>query len=239
MRIDVITTFPDVVKSFRDMGIVGRAFERDLASLHDWDLREFADNSFKHIDDEPFGGGAGMVIKADPIFKAFEAIHSEHGSSGHRIFLSPQGQPFTQETAERLKELDHLTFLCGRYKGVDERVRESLIDEELSIGNFVLSGGELAAFVIIDAVVRRIPGAVNDEDSTDSDTFPTGLLDAPYYTRPATYRGMEVPEVLRSGHHAEIEKWRHEQRLARTRERRPDLYARYLKELEEQNEQGE
>ena len=180
-----------------------------------------------------------MVIKADPIYQAFEDIHRQRGSRGHRIFVTPQGKLFDQATAERLKDQAHLTILCGRYKGVDERVREELIDEEISIGDYVLSGGELAACVIIDAVVRRLPGAVSDEDSTDSDTFPTGLLDAPYYTRPAVYRGREVPEVLRSGHHAEIEKWRHAQRLERTKERRPDLYARYLKELEEQNEQGQ
>ena len=239
MRIDVITTFPDVVRSFRDMGIVGRAFERQLAELHCWDLRDYADDSFKHIDDEPYGGGAGMVIKADPIFRAFDDIRSKHGEPGYSIFLTPQGKTFDQQTAERLQEQEHLTLLCGRYKGVDERVRENLIDEELSIGDYVLSGGELAAFVVIDAVVRRIPGAVNDEDSTESDTFPVGLLDAPYYTRPSEYRGLRVPEVLLSGHHAEIEKWRKEQRLERTRERRPDLFSRYLKELEENNVQGE
>jgi len=239
MIIDMITTFPQFVGAFRETGIVGRAFQRELAELKDWDLRDYADDTYRHIDDEPFGGGAGMVIKPDPIFRAFEDVSETRKDPGHRIFVTPQGKPFQQADAERLAQLDHLVILCGRYKGVDERVRETLIDEEFSIGDYVLSGGELAAFVIIDAVVRRLPGAVNDQDSTDSDSFPTGLLDAPYYTRPAEYRGMEVPEVLRSGHHGEIEKWRHQQRLDRTQQRRPDLYRRYLEELEEKNnEQG-
>ena len=240
MTIDIITTFPQFVGAFRETGIVGRAFQRELAELKDWDLRDYADDTFRHIDDEPFGGGAGMVIKPDPIFRAFEDISATRESTGHRVFVTPQGKPFQQSDAERLAELDHLVILCGRYKGVDERVRETLIDEEFSIGDYVLSGGELAALVIVDAIVRRLPGAVNDQDSTDSDSFPTGLLDAPYYTRPADYRGMQVPEVLRSGHHGEIEKWRQQQRLERTQQRRPDLYQRYLEELEEQNnEQGE
>ena len=238
MIIDVVTTFPEVVRTFREMGIVGRAFERGLASLKCWDLRDYADDSFKHIDDEPYGGGPGMVIKPDPIFRAFDDIRSEHGDTGHSVFLTPQGRPLTQEVVSELAEKPHLSILCGRYKGVDERVRESLIDDEISIGDYVLSGGELAAFVVIDAIVRRLPGAVNDEGSTDSDTFPVGLLDAPYYTRPAEYRGMQVPEILRSGNHAEIEKWRKEQRLERTKQRRPDLYSRYLRELEDKNEQG-
>ena len=239
MIIDVITTFPQVMDTFREMGIVGRAFERGLAELKAWDLRDHADDTFRHIDDEPFGGGAGMIIKPDPLFRAFETIEGERGSQGHRIFLTPQGKRLDQQAVERLAAEPHLVLLCGRYKGVDERVRETLIDEELSLGDYVLSGGELAAMVLIDAMVRRLPGAVNDADSTDSDSFPTNLLDAPYYTRPAEYRGMSVPDILRSGHHAEIEKWRHQQRLERTRTRRPDLYERYLSELEERDEQGE
>jgi len=235
IRFDLISTFPEFLRAFESTGIVGRAFQRGLAEFQVTDLRDFADDTYRHIDDEPYGGGAGMIIKPDPIFRAFEAVEANAGGRGHRIFVTPQGKPFEQADAERLSGLGHLTFLCGRYKGVDERVREDLIDEEISIGDFVLSGGELAALVIVDAIVRRLPEAVGDRDSTDSDTFPTGLLDAPAYTRPAAYRGRTVPGVLRSGNHGEIEKWRKEQRLARTRERRPDLFQRYLRELEEKS----
>jgi tRNA (guanine37-N1)-methyltransferase len=228
MIIDVITTFPDVLLSFREMGIVGKAFDKGLAELKCWDIRDYADDTYKHIDDVPFGGGAGMIIKPDPLFKAFEAIAELRKSQGHRIFLTPQGMPFKQSNAEQLVHYDHIVLLCGRYKGIDQRVRDELIDEEISLGDFVLSGGEIAAFAVIDAMVRLLPGAVSDEDSTKSDTFPVGLLDAPYYTRPSDYRGLKVPDVLLSGHHAEIEKWRLQQRLEKTKEKRPDLFDRYI-----------
>ena len=238
MIIDVITTFPDIVRSFREMGIVGRAFENGLAELKCWDIRDYADDTYKHIDDVPFGGGAGMIIKPDPLFRAFEDVAETRQSQGHRIFLTPQGTPFKQEHAERLGGLDHVVMLCGRYKGIDQRVRDELIDEEISLGDFVLSGGEIAAFAVIDAMVRLLPGAVSDEDSTKSDTFPVGLLDAPYYTRPSEYRGLKVPDVLLSGHHAEIDKWRMKQRLEKTKEKRPDLFDRYMRGLEESHEQS-
>jgi len=238
MIIDVITTFPDTLRAFREMGIVGRAFESGLAELKCWDIRDFADDTYKHIDDVPYGGGAGMIIKADPLFRAFEAVENHRRNAGHRIFLTPQGKPFQQNDAERLVELPHVVLLCGRYKGIDQRVRDELIDEEISLGDFVLSGGEIAAFAVIDAMVRLLPGAVSDDESTKSDTFPVGLLDAPYYTRPAEYRGKKVPDVLLSGHHAQIEKWREQQRLERTKTKRPDLFERYMRGLEESNEQS-
>ena len=238
MIIDVITTFPDTLKAFKSMGIVGRAFTTGLAELKCWDIRDYADDTYRHIDDVPFGGGPGMIIKPDPLFRAFEDVAEFRGNSGHRIFLTPQGQPFKQETAEQLTTHEHLVLLCGRYKGIDQRVRDELIDEEISLGDFVLSGGEIAAFAVIDAVVRLLPGAVSDEDSTRSDTFPVGLLDAPYYTRPSEYRGLKVPDVLLSGHHAEIDKWREKQRLERTKAKRPDLYDRYVRGLEESHEQS-
>jgi len=236
MIIDVITTFPETLQAFREMGIVGRAFESGLAELKCWDIRDFADDTYKHIDDVPYGGGAGMIIKPDPLFRAFEAIAEHRKQTGHRIFLTPQGKPFQQDDAERLVEIPHVVLLCGRYKGIDQRVRDELIDEEISLGDFVLSGGEIAAFAVIDAMVRLLPGAVSDDESTKSDTFPVGLLDAPYYTRPAEYRGIKVPDVLLSGHHAQIENWREQQRLERTKVKRPDLFDRYMRELEESNE---
>jgi len=238
MIIDVITTFPETLNAFREMGIVGRAFESGLAELKCWDIRDFADDTYKHIDDVPYGGGAGMIIKPDPLFRAFEAVAEYRKNTGHRIFLTPQGKPFQQDDAERLVETPHVVLLCGRYKGIDQRVRDELIDEEISLGDFVLSGGEIAAFAVIDAVVRLLPGAVSDDESTKSDTFPVGLLDAPYYTRPAEYRGIKVPDVLLSGHHAQIENWREQQRLERTKVKRPDLFDRYMRGLEESNEQS-
>jgi len=238
MIIDVITTFPETLDAFREMGIVGRAFDNGLAEMKCWDIRDFADDTYKHIDDVPYGGGAGMIIKPDPLFRAFEAVAEYRKNTGHRIFLSPQGKPFQQDDAERLVETPHMVLLCGRYKGIDQRVRDELIDEEISLGDFVLSGGEIAAFAVIDAMVRLLPGAVSDDESTKSDTFPVGLLDAPYYTRPAEYRGIKVPDVLLSGHHAQIENWREQQRLERTKVKRPDLFDRYMRGLEESNEQS-
>lgn len=236
MIIDVITTFPETLQAFAEMGIVGRAFETGLAELKCWDIRDYADDKYKHIDDVPYGGGAGMIIKPDPLFRAFEAVADYRKEVGHRIFLTPQGKPFQQEDAQRLADTPHVVLLCGRYKGIDQRVRDELIDEEISLGDFVLSGGEIAAFAVIDAMVRLLPGAVSDDDSTKSDTFPVGLLDAPYYTRPAEYRGKKVPDVLLSGHHAEIDNWREQQRLERTKAKRPDLFDRYMRGLEESNE---
>jgi len=238
MIIDVITTFPDTLEAFREMGIVGRAFDSGLAEMKCWDIRDFADDTYKHIDDVPYGGGAGMIIKPDPLFRAFEAVEKYRNHVGHRIFLTPQGKLFQQDDAERLIETPHVVMLCGRYKGIDQRVRDELIDEEISLGDFVLSGGEIAAFAVIDAMVRLLPGAVSDDESTKSDTFPVGLLDAPYYTRPAEYRGIKVPDVLLSGHHAQIENWREQQRLERTKVKRPDLFDRYMRGLEESNEQS-
>lgn len=241
LKIDVISTFPGIVETFAEMGIVGRAFKQNLAQLNVWNLRDYADDRFRHIDDEPYGGGPGMVIKPDPIFRAFDDIRSRYPDEAlHTIYLTPQGKPFNQEHAQWLSTQEHLVFLCGRYKGIDQRAREALVDEEFSIGDYVLSGGELAAFVMIDAIIRLLPDATSDGDSVISDTFPFGLLDAPLYTRPAEYRGMQVPEVLLSGNHAEIEKWRLEHRLERTKQRRKDLFEQYMRRLEDRdNEQGQ
>jgi len=211
-------------------GIVARAVARGVIDIRVHDLRDYTTDRHRVVDDMPFGGGPGMVLKPEPLFAAVEAIvaqrRAEAGASGRRaiVLTSPDGERLTHEVAARLGALDHLVILCGRYEGVDERVREHLATEAISIGDYVLSGGELPALVIVDAVARLIPGVVGDEASVAGDTFARdGLLDFPQYTRPAEFRGLKVPPVLLSGHHAEIEKWRREQALERTRKHRPDL----------------
>jgi tRNA (guanine37-N1)-methyltransferase len=207
--------------------MVGVAVEKRLLAVDLKWLRDFTDDAHRTTDDYPFGGGVGMIMKIEPIDRALVAAGAgERGNrppGTHVVLLSPQGRRFTQEVAGELSRLDHLILVCGRYKGVDERVAEHLVDEELSIGDFVLSGGEPAALCVLDAVARLLPGVVGSFDSVESDSFQTGLLDAPYYTRPAEYRGWKVPEVLLSGHHAEIARWRRREALRRTLERRRDL----------------
>lgn len=203
-------------------GILGRAIERGLVEVRAHDLRDWADNAYRAVDDYPFGGGTGMVMKPEPFFRAVEAIEEKYGK-GWRVYFTPQGERLDHRRCQTLKERRHLILLCDRYKGVDERVREALVDEEISLGDFILSGGEIAALALIDATARLVPGALGDEDSAATDSFVTGLLDYPHYTRPREFRGMKVPDVLLSGNHAEIEKWRREQALRRTKKLRPDL----------------
>lgn len=203
-------------------GILGRAIERGLVDVRAHDLRDWADNAYRAVDDYPFGGGTGMVMKPEPFFRAVEAIEEKYGK-GWRVYFTPQGERLDHRRCQTLKERRHLILLCDRYKGVDERVREALVDEEISLGDFILSGGEIAALALIDATARLVPGALGDEDSAATDSFVTGLLDYPHYTRPREFRGMKVPDVLLSGNHAEIEKWRREQALLRTKKLRPDL----------------
>jgi tRNA (guanine37-N1)-methyltransferase len=229
MKIDIVTIFPAMVTAPLSEGIVARAVARGLLDIRVHDLRDFATDRHRVVDDMPFGGGPGMVLKPEPLFAAVEAIvaqrRAETGASRRAIVLtSPDGERLTHRVAARLSALEHLVVLCGRYEGVDERVREHLATEAISIGDYVVSGGELPALVIVDAVARLIPGVVGDEASVAGDTFARdGLLDFPQYTRPAEFRGHGVPPVLLSGHHAEIEKWRREQALERTRRHRPDL----------------
>ena len=226
MKIDIVTIFPRMVHAPLEEGIVGRAIARGLLDVRVHDLRDSTTDRHRVVDDVPFGGGPGMVLKPEPLFRAVERIREERGEPSAIVLTSPDGRRFSQEDAERLGRLPHVVILCGRYEGVDERVRASLATEELSIGDYVLSGGELPALVIADAVVRMVPGVVGDEESVARDSFARGLLDFPQYTRPADFRGMSVPPVLLSGHHAEIETWRRRQALARTLERRPDLLDR-------------
>ena len=223
MKFDIVTIFPKMVKAPLAEGIVGRAIERRLLDVGVHDLREFTTDRHRVVDDMPFGGGPGMVLKPDPLFRAVERIRETRGTPGAVVLTSPDGPKLTHAAAERLRDLEHVVILCGRYEGVDERVRAHLVTEEISIGDYVLSGGELPALVIVDAVARLVPGVVGDEQSVARDTFATGLLDFPQYTRPAEFNGMAVPPVLLSGHHAEIERWRRREALRRTLERRPDL----------------
>jgi tRNA (guanine37-N1)-methyltransferase len=221
MRIDVVCPLPDALTSFLETGIIGRARERQRVEIVVHNLHDYADNRYGHID-EPYGGGPGMVIRCEPVFTCIERLQAER-SYDEVIYLTPDGERLTQSLANELSLASSLILLAGRYKGVDQRVRDALVTREISIGDYVLSGGELAAAVVIDAVVRLLPGVMNDAESALDDSFQDGLLSAPVYTRPAVFRGMEVPEVLRSGNHEAIRAWRLEQALARTRMRRPDL----------------
>jgi tRNA (guanine37-N1)-methyltransferase len=223
MKIDLVTIFPRMVEGPLAEGIVGRAIARGLLDVRVHDLRDSTTDRHRVVDDVPFGGGPGMVLKPEPLFRAVERIREERGEPAAVILTSPDGRRFTHGDAERLSRAGHVAILCGRYEGVDERVRRELATEEISIGDYVLSGGELPALVIVDAVARLIPGVVGDGESVARDTFARGLLDFPQYTRPAAFRGMDVPPVLLSGHHREIDRWRRRQALARTLERRPEL----------------
>ncbi len=248
MKFDIVTIFPNMVRGPLEEGIVGRAIGRGQLDVRVHDLRDHTTDRHRVVDDMPFGGGPGMVLKPEPLFRAVDAIRADRGEPAAVVLTSPDGRRFSHREATRLSRLGHVVILCGRYEGVDERVRLHLATEEISIGDYVLSGGELPALVIVDAVARFVPGVVGDEESVARDTFARGLLDFAQYTRPAEYRGMPVPPVLLSGHHAEIEQWRRREALQRTLERRPDLLAdsaaldpddrRLLKELLETREKG-
>jgi tRNA (guanine37-N1)-methyltransferase len=223
MKFDIVTIFPRMVEAPLAEGVVGRAIARGLLDVRVHDLRESTSDRHRVVDDVPFGGGAGMVMKPEPFFRAVERIRGERGAPAAVVLTSPDGARLTHTTAERLRDLGHVVILCGRYEGVDERVRRHLATEEISIGDYVLSGGELPALVLVDAVARLVPGVVGDETSVSGDSFATGLLDYPQFTRPAEFEGMAVPPVLLSGHHGEIERWRRREALARTLDRRPEL----------------
>ena len=222
MTFDIVTIFPAMVEAALAAGVVGRAIERRLLDVVIHDLREFTTDRHRSVDDVPYGGGPGMVMKPEPIFKALDAIETRRGAPVTVLLMSPQGTRFTQRDAERLGSQPHVVLVCGRYEGVDERVR-SRVDEEVSIGDYVLSGGELPALVVLDAVARFVPGVVGDDQSVAEDSFSRGLLDFPHYTRPAVVGELRVPDVLLSGNHQEIRRWRKQEALGRTLERRPDL----------------
>lgn len=229
MKIDVLTIFPEFFAQVFDFGIIRRAKLAGIVEINVHDIREYATDKHKMTDDRPFGGGDGMVMKAEPIFAAIEHLlgtsnRDEYPAGTRVVMLSPQGRPLKQAVAKELADdVVHIVLICGRYEGVDERVNETLVTDEISIGDYVLSGGEPAAIVLTDAIVRLLPDALGSETSAENDSFSNGLLDCPHYTRPAEFRGMTVPEVLLNGNHAEIEKWRHERALEKTRKNRPDL----------------
>jgi len=220
MRIDVLTLFPAMLEGFMSESMLGRAREAKLLEINIRNTRDWATDKHKTTDDRPFGGGAGMVMKCEPIFDAIEQLQTP---GCRRIYLTPDGVPFTNAKAEELSKQQHLILLSGHYEGIDQRIRDSVIDEEISIGDYVLTNGTLAAAVVIDALARFIPGVLGEEKSLTSESFTRSLLDFPNYTRPAVYRGQSVPEVLLQGNHGEIEKWRHAQQLAKTAKIRPDL----------------
>lgn len=223
MRIDVLTLFPEVFTTFAATSIVGRAATAGKVQFAFTNVRDFTRDRHRTVDDKPFGGGPGMVLMCGPVFDAYEHVRSLDPAEPTLIMLTPQGERLTQRVVEELAEKPRLALLCGHYEGFDERIREGLRPRELSIGDYVLSGGEVAAMVVIDAVVRLLPGAVGCEESVADESFTSGLLEYPQYTRPREFRGMEVPEVLISGDHGKVAAWRREQALERTRQRRPDL----------------
>lgn len=228
MRIDVLTLFPEMFASPLDYSIIKRAREQKIVEIVLSNIRDFAADSYRKVDDKPYGGGPGMVMLCKPMYDCVEHVQAQGTEPGRVVLLTPQGQPLTQEKVVELSALPRLLLIAGRYEGFDERIRTGLNAEQISIGDYVLSGGELAAMVVIDAVVRLLPGALGDEDSAADDSFSNGLLEYPQYTRPEEFGGMKVPEILLGGHHGKIEKWRLEQRIERTRKWRPDLYEKFL-----------
>jgi tRNA (guanine37-N1)-methyltransferase len=248
MRIDVLTIFPRLVEGGLAEGIVNRAREAALVQIRVHDLRDFTEDRHRSVDDAPFGGGPGMVMKAEPFLRAAEAAWPGGREEGDAVvLLSPRGRRFDQETAHRYAALRRLMLLCGRYEGIDERVRETVATEELSLGDFVLTGGEVAALAVTEATVRLLPGALGHEDSAEEDSFGDVILDWPHYTRPATVRGLAVPEVLLSGDHGQIRRWRRKEALRATRDRRPDLLdraplspedERLLREIEDEDKEA-
>ena len=221
MKIDVVSLFPQMVQPVLEHGILNRAIKNGILSVHLHQLREFAADQHRTVDDYPYGGGAGMILKPEPIFKAVESLRPKVDS--RIIFFTPQGQRLDQRLVEILSLEKHLILICGRYKGIDERVRFKLVTDEISVGDYVLSGGEIAAQILIDTIGRVLPSAIGDYQSAQDDSFSQDLLDHPHYTRPAEFRGMRVPEILLSGHHQRIQQWRYQKSLDRTNQRRPDL----------------
>ena len=230
----VVTLFPEMFDALTEHGVTGRAVKRGQLSVEFSNPRDFTHDRHRTVDDRPFGGGPGMLMKVEPLLEAISAIQQKAPSTPRVIYLSPQGQPLTQQRAEELAQLDSLVLLCGRYEGIDERIVEMCVDEEISIGDYVLSGGELGAMVLLDAVTRLIPGVLGHADSAAEDSFSAGWLDCPHYTRPEEFAGQRVPEVLLSGNHALIRRWRLKQSLGRTWLRRPELLAELSLDKEQQ-----
>lgn len=225
MKIDILSLFPEMFEGVLHSSIMKKAQDKNAVQFAVTDFRDYSENKHRKVDDYPYGGGAGMVLKPEPIFNAVEDVTKNLTSKPRIVLMCPQGERLTQEKAEEFAREEHLILICGHYEGYDERIREHLVTDEISLGDFVLTGGEIAAMAVVDSVVRLLPEVLGNEESSVLDSFSTGLLEHPQYTRPATYKGMTVPEVLLSGNHAKIEDWREEQSLRRTLERRPDLLA--------------
>ncbi|GAB6034759.1 tRNA (guanosine(37)-N1)-methyltransferase TrmD [Galenea microaerophila] len=232
LRFDVVTLFPEMFAAITDSGVTSRAFNKGLVAFHPCNPRQFATDRHQSVDDRPYGGGPGMLMMYPPMKASVEQIQQQVKQQGieksHVIYLSPQGQPLTQKRVEQLAQMPAITLVCGRYEGIDERFIQKYVDEEIAIGDFVVSGGELPAMMLMDAVIRMLPGALGHQQSAVEDSFTDGLLDCPHYTRPEEVDGMSVPQVLLEGHHAKIEQWRKEQKILRTQQRRPELYQRWL-----------
>ncbi|MCI9196491.1 MAG: tRNA (guanosine(37)-N1)-methyltransferase TrmD [Lachnospiraceae bacterium] len=223
MRYHILTLFPEMVSQGLHESIIGRAVDRGVISLEAVNIRDYADNEYGKVDDYPYGGGAGMVMQAEPIYRAYRAVSDRLEKPPRVLHMTPQGKVFTQQMAQEFAKEEDLIFLCGHYEGIDERVLEEIVTDNVSIGDYVLTGGELPAMVMVDAISRMVPGVLSNRESAMFDSFQDGLLEYPQYSRPRQWRGREVPEILLSGHHANVEKWRREQSLLRTKERRPDL----------------
>jgi len=224
MRIDVLTLFPEMFQAVLGQSMLRLAQEKGLVSYHLWNIRDYTLDKHKKVDDRPYGGGPGMVMTPEPVFRAIEGVERDCNEPAKKVLLTPQGERFTQSTAEALSRENRLMLVCGHYEGFDERIRQGFDFLEVSIGDYILSGGEVPAMVVIDAVVRLIPGVLGDQDSPEFESFKDGLLEYPQYTKPREFRGLKVPDVLVSGHHENIQQWREEQARERTRAKRPDLF---------------
>lgn len=233
MTFDVLTLFPESIDRFLNESIIGRAREKGIITVNTYNIRDFSEDKHRKVDDYPYGGGAGMIMAPQPVIDAWKHVTAQYGKKPRTIYMSPQGSIFTQKTAKRLRDEEHLIILCGHYEGIDERIIEEIVDEEISIGDYVLTGGELPAMVLIDCISRLVDGVLSSEDSYENESHYGGLLEYPQYTRPPEFSGRKVPDILLSGHHANIEKWRFLQMLERTMAKRPDMYEKYEKENKE------
>lgn len=240
MRIDILTLFPEMCESVLSESIIGRAREKGVVEIVCTDIRDFANNKHNHVDDAPYGGGMGMLMQTEPIYQCYKSLCDKAGEKIHLIYMSPQGKTLTQSRVRELAQMDRIAILCGHYEGVDERLIEEIVDEEISIGDYVLTGGELPALILSDSISRMIPGVLKNDEAFTLESHFDSLLEYPQYTRPYEWHGRQVPDILLSGHHANIEKWRREKSLERTYLRRPDMLSRaeltkedilYLKEL--------
>ena len=234
-RFHILTLFPEMVMDGLNTSIIGRAIDAGLLEINAVNIRDYSTNKHMKVDDYPYGGGAGLVMQPEPVYRAYENLTKDMKKKPRVVYLTPQGTTFHQEMAKELAKEEELVFLCGHYEGIDERVLEEIVTDYVSIGDYVLTGGELPAMVMIDSISRLVPGVLHNDDSAGDESFENGLLEYPQYTRPSVFLDKEVPEVLLSGHHENIRKWRHEQSVKRTKERRPDLWEAYEKGMEEKD----